>query len=58
MGKGFHLVCHECTEEGVYGDRQRAVSARERHERDADHRVSLLDITDPRTDAAELEPSP
>jgi len=53
----FHLVCHECPEEGVYEDRTTAVSVLERHEREADHRMSLLDISDPRGQAPDLEPS-
>jgi hypothetical protein len=45
MDEAFHLVCHDCPEEGVYGDRRSAESALERHEREAGHRMSLLDIS-------------
>lgn len=57
MGAVFHLVCHECSEEGVYEKRSTAVSALERHERDADHRMTLLDIEAARAESPDVEPS-
>lgn len=47
MGKRFHFVCHECTEEGVYEDREAALSTRDDHVAQTDHRVSLENIADP-----------
>lgn len=59
MGEAFHLVCHECPEEGVYEERRNAVRAMERHERETDHRMTFLNIADPRagTSPADVEPS-
>lgn len=48
MDETFHLVCHECPEEGVYDDRREAVAARDHHQREADHRMTMLDIGGPR----------
>lgn len=47
MGVRFHVVCHECTEEGVYGDREAARATREEHVDETGHRVSMKDITGP-----------
>lgn len=44
MGEAFHVVCHECTEEGLYDSRSAAVSSRESHVNETGHRVSMLDI--------------
>jgi hypothetical protein len=58
MGEAFHLVCHDCTEEGVYDDRGAAESALECHRRDVDHRMSLLDIAAPHVDTCEVDSAP
>ena len=52
MDETYHLVCHECPEEGVYEDRRDADSARERHEGETDHRMTVLDIGESREQAA------
>jgi hypothetical protein len=44
MGEAFHVVCHECSEEALYGSRSDAVSSRELHSDETGHRVSMLDI--------------
>jgi hypothetical protein len=44
MGDAFHVVCHECPEEGVYESRSGAASARDSHTDETGHRVSMLDI--------------
>jgi hypothetical protein len=44
MDETFHLVCHDCPEEGVYDDRRDAETARETHELESDHRMTMLDI--------------
>jgi len=44
MGNAFHVVCHECSEEGVYESRPEAVSLREEHTDETGHRVSMLEI--------------
>jgi len=44
MGEAFHVVCHECPEEGIYENRQAAVSARESHAEETGHRTSMLDV--------------
>lgn len=47
MGERFHFVCHECTEEGVYDDREAALAARNEHVEATDHRVSMENIAEP-----------
>lgn len=44
MGEAFHVVCHECPEEGLYDSRSVAASSRESHAEETGHRVSMLDI--------------
>jgi len=44
MGEAFHVVCHECPEEGLYESRSDAVDSRDSHADETDHRVSMLDI--------------
>ncbi|ACV47522.1 hypothetical protein Hmuk_1401 [Halomicrobium mukohataei DSM 12286] len=44
MEEAFHVVCHECSEEGVYESRSDAVATREAHADGTSHRVSLLAI--------------
>ncbi|MFB6074717.1 MAG: hypothetical protein ABEJ89_06865 [Haloarculaceae archaeon] len=44
MAGTFHVVCHDCTLEGVYEERGDAVDARDRHEAETEHRVSCADI--------------
>lgn len=44
MGEAFHVVCHECSEEGVYESRPAAASVREDHTDETSHRVSMLEI--------------
>lgn len=44
MREVFHVVCHECAEEGLYESRSDAVSSRESHVDETGHRVSMLDI--------------
>ena len=44
MGEAFHVVCHECPEEGVYESRAAAVSERADHTDETGHRVSMLAI--------------
>jgi len=45
MGDAFHVVCHECPEEGVYDSRSRAESACDSHTDETDHNVTMLDIS-------------
>lgn len=40
----FHVVCHECPEEGIYESASAARTARDDHRAETGHRVSLLDI--------------
>lgn len=47
MGGTIHVVCHECTEEGVYEDLTEAVTVRETHVDETGHRISVLDIATP-----------
>lgn len=47
MGERFHFVCHECTEEGVYDDRDEALATKDEHVARTDHRVSMENIADP-----------
>lgn len=44
MGAAFHVVCHECSEEGVYESQTEAVSLREAHADETGHRVSMMEI--------------
>lgn len=44
MEEAFHVVCHECPEEGLYERRRDAVSIRDEHADETGHRVSMLDI--------------
>lgn len=44
MGERYHFVCHECAEEGVYGDHSEAITVKESHVRRTGHRVSLSNI--------------
>lgn len=55
MEEAFHLVCHDCPEEGVYGNRMTAEAARERHASEADHRLSLMDVSVPPRTTADAE---
>jgi len=45
MGETYHVVCHECPEEGVYDSRSEAVAARDGHTDETDHRATMLDIS-------------
>ena len=47
MGGVYHVVCHECPFEGLYGSPKTATGEREAHEREHDHRVSHLEINRP-----------
>lgn len=44
MGEAFHVVCHECSEEGLYESRSVAVRSQESHADETGHRVSMLGI--------------
>lgn len=50
MGK-YHVVCHECPEEQVLVDREKAQELADEHEADADHRVSCEEIEAPMSEA-------
>lgn len=43
----YHVVCHECPFEGLYGSTGTATGERETHEHEYDHRVSHLEINRP-----------
>ncbi|MFB6309350.1 MAG: hypothetical protein ABEH35_08480 [Haloarculaceae archaeon] len=45
MAGTYHLVCHDCQEEGMYDDHTDAVDARTEHERETSHRMTVQDIT-------------
>ncbi|WP_200830826.1 hypothetical protein [Haloarcula mannanilytica] len=46
MSVRFHVVCHECAFEGIYGDQSVAESQRDAHAVSSGHRMSLRDISD------------
>ncbi|SFR93023.1 hypothetical protein SAMN05216559_1203 [Halomicrobium zhouii] len=46
MGERFHFVCHECTEEGVYEDRDEALDVKNDHVAATEHRVSMENISE------------
>lgn len=47
MERAYHVTCHECTFEGVFEDHRTALDEWNEHERDDDHRVSILEIGRP-----------
>lgn len=51
MGGKYHVVCHECTEEGVLDDHDAARTLRAEHEAATGHRVSSKQIDPPVVDA-------
>ncbi|MFB6224620.1 MAG: hypothetical protein ABEH86_13235 [Haloarcula sp.] len=48
----YHVVCHECSFEGLFDDRTTAKRKRDTHEAECGHQMSLLDISVPETPAA------
>ncbi len=47
----YHVVCHKCPFEGLYGSATHATVERTAHEQEYDHRVSSLEITRPKPPA-------
>lgn len=50
MGK-YHVVCHQCPEEAVFDDGERAEELKSNHEAETGHRVSCKEITPGISDA-------
>jgi len=50
MGK-YHVVCHECPEEGMVEDEVTADRVRETHETETGHRMSCENLDGPAVDA-------
>jgi len=47
----YHVVCHKCQFEGLYGSAKNATVERKAHEQEYDHRVSSLEIERPKPSA-------
>lgn len=49
----YHVVCHDCAEEGIFEDEAAARGLQDAHEETTNHRVSCMEIGPPPLEAGD-----